>query len=329
MRSFLYCLVSIDAFLACLYRMSLVSVDLCAVAGFVRRMSFFRRLFGLLLLGVLTPIVLAIFGCTTPNRVDKSPLSQPVMSADSVVLEIFFARFPVEDEHASCQLWEEVDEQHFPANVRRRLVGNGFRVGLIGCQIPINLSNLLELSDKSPPIDQTVETDVGLLEADPNVTRRHIQLRAGQRSEIITSGVYDELPVLVNEAGRLSGCTYEKTQTLLAIKSFPQSDGSVKLELVPELHYGDPRQSWTGGQGVLRLRTGRDRQVFTEMGVNAVLSPGQMILMTSLSNRPGSLGHYFFTETAAGQLERKLIVVRLSQTQHDGLFEPPIPLSLD
>jgi hypothetical protein len=54
-----------------------------------------------------------------------------------------------------------------------------------------------------------------------------------------------------------------------------------------------------------------------------------MIVMSSLANRPGSLGHYFFTREADGKLEQKLMVLRLAQTQHDDLFDPQLPLSLD
>ena len=53
-----------------------------------------------------------------------------------------------------------------------------------------------------------------------------------------------------------------------------------------------------------------------------------MLVLTSLPNRQGSLGHHFFTETN-GRLEQKLLIIRLSQTQHDGLFVPPEPLRLD
>ena len=47
-----------------------------------------------------------------------------------------------------------------------------------------------------------------------------------------------------------------------------------------------------------------------------------MLIVSSLPNRPGSLGHYFLT-TNDGRLEQRLLIVRLSQTQHDGLFTPP------
>jgi hypothetical protein len=98
--------------------------------------------------------------------------------------------------------------------------------------------------------------------------------------------------------------------------------------LVPELHHDQTRQRWVGKQGMLRLETSRPRRVFDDMAISATLSPGAMLVMTSLPNRPGSLGHHFFTEKN-DQLEQKLLVIRLAQTQHDDLFSPSTPLDLD
>ena len=52
-----------------------------------------------------------------------------------------------------------------------------------------------------------------------------------------------------------------------------------------------------------------------------------MVIVSSLPDRPGSLGHYFFTEGEDHHVEQKLLVLRLIQTQHDDLVAPPaIPL---
>jgi hypothetical protein len=64
------------------------------------------------------------------------------------------------------------------------------------------------------------------------------------------------------------------------------------------------------------------------MAITAELAPGSMLILSSLANRPGSLGHHFFTESEP-RLEQKLLIVRLAQTQHDGLFNPPEPLKLE
>ena len=271
--------------------------------------------------GVLALAVLATAGGCTPiiNQV-RSPLARPQMSPDSVVLDVFFIRIPFDDPEANGPLWAEIDEQHFPAGLRRRLVRNGFRAGLVGGQIPVGLSQLLELGDKPVPSGASNQTNLGDFSSEPRVLRRHLQLRAGRRSEIVTSGVHDELPVLIADPDGLRGQTYSKAQGVLAVKAFSERDGRVRLDLVPELHYGESQQRYVGTQGALRLEAGRPRRAFDPMAVSATLAPGHMLVLSSLPSRPGSLGHHFFTQESGGQLEQKLLVIRLAQTQHDDLF---------
>ncbi len=279
----------------------------------------------IVLLGVLS----ALAGCNTPLRTSaKSPLTQAQMSSDSVVLEMFFVRCPFGDETANGNLWKQIDEQQFDPVLRDQLTHNGFRAGIINGQIPTDLSKLMQLGDKPASTGDMENTKVDDLNTQSTVTRRHLQLRSGQRSEILTSGVYEQLPVLMCESGQLCGQTYNQAQGIFGVKSFPQPDGRVRLELSPELQYDQPRQHWVGSQGMLRLETSRPKRVFDNMILTADLSPGAMLVLTSLPNRSGSLGHHFFTENT-GHLEQKLLLIRLSQTQHDGLFNPPDTLKLD
>jgi hypothetical protein len=271
---------------------------------------------------VLLLAVLVLGGCASPVQTGKSPLMAAQMSPDSVVLEMFFVRFPFGDPTANEKLWEEVDEQQFAPQLRQRLAQNGFRVGLISGQMPNELAQLLQLEGK-PALDRHMEdAKVNDLATEPRVVRRHLQLRAGQRSEIIASSVYGQLPVLMSEAGQLSGQTYNQAQGLFGLKWFPRPDGRIHVELVPELHHDQPRPRWVDGQGVMRLEQGRPSKKFNEMMLATDLAPGAMLVLSSLPNRRGSLGHYFFTEEKE-RLEQKLLIIRLSQTQQDGLFNPP------
>ena len=273
---------------------------------------------------LLLPAILALTlaGCTTPAVEGKSPLSAVQMSPDSCVLEVCFVRFPFGDPEVNQQLWQEVDEQQFPADLRRRLSRNGFRLGLLDGQIPAALSKLLEMKDESRPTVGASQIDLAALDSEAPPVKRHLEIRAGQPKMIIASGVYDQLPVLICEPGELGGETYSQAQAVLVVKTFPQGDGRVRVELVPELQHGELRQRWVGQDGMWRLEAGRQRRVFEEMAFSATLSPGCMLLASSLPDRPGSLGHHFFTEDN-GKLEQKLLVLRLAQTQHEGLFGPP------
>ena len=251
------------------------------------------------------------------------------MSPDSVALEIFSIRLPPEDPELNSKVWKEVDEQHFPADLRQRLTKNGFRVGIVGEHVPAPLAKLMELKEQSANVGAPQQVTAAQLEKEPRVTLRHLQTRAGQRSEIITSSVYEHMPVLVAESGELRGQTYGQAQGMLAVIASPQPDGQVRLELVPELHHDQSRQHWVGDQAIWRLEAGRPKRSFDDMKLSALLTPGSMLLLGTQPRRPGSLGHYFFTEQSGneGRSEQKLILIRLCQTQHDDLVTPP-PLAL-
>ncbi len=275
------------------------------------------------MLGRILTILLAlpaITGCTKTLIKGKSPLAAARMSPDSCVLDVFFVRVPLGDHQANEELWQELDEQHFPADLRCRLTRNGFRAGVVDGQIPVALSNLLELSDKPAPANEIKGASLADLITKPHVMRRHMQIRAGQPNEIVASGIYEQLPVLMYESDQISGETYNQAQGIFNLKVFPLPDGRVQVDLTPELHHDQPRQHRVADQGMMRLDFSRPKRVFEDLALSAKLSPGGMLVMTSLPNRSGSLGHQFFTEND-GRMEQKVLVLRLAQTQHDDLFD--------
>jgi hypothetical protein len=103
-------------------------------------------------------------------------------------------------------------------------------------------------------------------------------------------------------------------------------DRRVKVQLTPELHYGEPRQQWVSDDGMLRPQAGKPKRVFDRLAFEAALAPGQMLVLTCLPDRPGTLGQYFFTEplnTSSAedpQMQQKLTVVRLADTRYSDLF---------
>ena len=76
------------------------------------------------------------------------------MSSDTVSLEVAFVRLPPDTEDSDQQsvIWSEIDEQHLPVRVRRRLEGNGFRCGIAGTPLPSSLREVLDRNKGSSPI---------------------------------------------------------------------------------------------------------------------------------------------------------------------------------
>ena len=268
-------------------------------------------------------------GCTPfQPKTDRSPLTAAQMSPDSMALDVFFVRCPYGDPVANEQLWQEIDEQQIPLETRRRLTANGFRAGVISGQMPITLSQLLELKGNTKPIGGAQTTELSEIGSEEGPMWSHQQVRPHKRIELNTSEIYPELPVLVPGPDGISGETYQRAQGVIAVRATPEKDGRVLLEVVPELHHGEEQRNISSTQGAWRIDMARPRVAFDDMALSTRLAPGHMIVLSCLPGRHGSLGHHFLTTDSSGSLEQKLLVIRLSQTQHNELFEPAA-ISLD
>jgi hypothetical protein len=101
----------------------------------------------------------------------------------------------------------------------------------------------------------------------------------------------------------------------------PLGDQRVRISLVPEVQHGEPRQQFRGGDdGMWRIDAARPKVALEKMTFDVVLSPGQSIVLGTRTDRPGSAGHYFFTEPVDGQLEQKLLLIRFDGTKYDNLL---------
>ncbi len=256
-----------------------------------------------------------------PAPTGKSPLTPLSLSDDSADLEVVIFRFPAGDSELRDPLWNQIDEQGFSADLRREMAANGLRAGLIGGPLPEVLSRRLAAAE-----DQSTPTaKAAMLQGEPPVRRSRLQLHRGRPGKIVTSGTYDQLSLLTCDDGQVRGKTYSQAQGLLVMQVDPLAEGRVRVDLTPNLEYGTNRQQWVGEDGVFRLESGKPKQVFERLKTETTLAPNQTLVLSSLPQRPGSLGHYLFTEQRNGRLEQKLLLIRLAGTKFDDLFAQAVP----
>ena len=257
-------------------------------------------------------------GCRVVDQWPKgrSPMSPLAASPDLVTLEIFSAPAPLDDPQLAA-LWREVDEQPFSPELRKNLSGNGLRVGVLSAHVPDALASLLKVTDK--PISANDRTLVPL-DPEPGVVLRVLQPRMGKRHELVVSPVHDQISLLRATDGQIEGKTYQKAEGRLVLRAFPETGGRVRLELTPELQYGEVKTQTTGSDGVFIWRPERPKQTFTDLKVTATLGAGQMLLITSLPNRPASVGHHFFVQQEGEKPTQRLWVLRLAQAGPDRSF---------
>ncbi|MGD9127743.1 MAG: hypothetical protein PVH19_10235 [Planctomycetia bacterium] len=276
--------------------------------------------------GMLSLTLLAA-GCTpfrkpVPNLL---PLKPARMTSDSVVLDMFFVRFPLGDEGINGPFWDEIDEQKIEPEMRQLLAENGFRSGVISGPLPVRLSQLLQLKGKKQITELQKHTaTLEEMEQAPTVTRRHLQLRSGRRGEITAQDALAELPVLLRDSnGKTSGETLYNAQPMFAVHTKNLPDGRVRVRLTPEIQLAQMRRGFSKGRnGMVKLDFGKERKSYENLDITTELGLGDFLVLSTIPVREGSLGTYFFTETTpTGDSTQKLLIIRLSQTQHDDQFE--------
>ncbi len=264
-----------------------------------------------------------LVGCApfkVPDELPSRLLPPARMSADSVILEIGHAQVPVADQAAYDEIWQQADEQSLPLELRQELARNGLRCGILGKRLPERIRELM--AQKSDAVNQRSEDlNVGDIEVDRQT--RRLQCRAGRRAKILCSKSFDELSLLTRDAGAVRGRQLYKAQCLFGLKPYPQGDGRVRIDLLPEVEHGELKQQWVGGEGTLMQRIGREKITFEALRLSLTLAPGQM-LVVSAGEQPKGLGEHFFIESVGGTPTRSLLFVRLAHTQHDNLFAPEL-----
>ncbi len=258
-------------------------------------------------------------GCAPLNSGSRGSNSLPSgrLPPDAVVLDVAFLRLKAADVETYNLIWSAADEQRLDSEIRTALEKNGVRAGVLGQQLPAKLRELLD----SPP-KLLAELSQGQPdELDFNGSRQHLPLRAGHRSIIKSSKVFPSLPVLLSEEGNIRGYQLTDARCTFSLKAYPQGDGQLKLKLTPEIEHGEVKARWGGSEGMMIQQSSQDRLILDRLELETMLRPGQSLLVSATPEIKG-LGEYFFSQHAAGTIERRLLLIRYTQTQFDNLFAP-------
>lgn len=285
---------------------------------------------GLMLCGCHPSTFMQVTNTNTPLKDDSYLLSGRLSSTDSVTLEVFLVRCPYGDPELNSTLWQDVDEQVFTAAHRRELAANGFRAGLIGNQLPSSFLRILGTRDDEDPSRIVTTIRLDEMTSQQHLLRKTVCSRNGQRNEVNVSEVKPQTTILFNENGALGGETFAAAQGVMAIKTQTCGDGSVNLELLPEVQYGQPRQTFAYEAGSVTMATARPKRSFDTLRSSLNVRPGQFVVLTCLTEMSGNVGSFFFTEENQDAGEgQKMLCLRVLQTQHDEMYAQDGSLPMD
>ena len=273
-------------------------------------LSRYVKVFGYCLL-LITGLA-CFFGCQSIDQQkirNESPLAVLEKTPTQTELEVIFVRIPPRDQEATTALWQEVDELAIDAKFRRELRKNGFRVGIIGTQIPGEVQTILQNAHRAGKGNISLK-ELGDLQSTHAITRT-IFLQPGQQSELLASSIQKEFQMLEMHDGALVGQTLHDGQAQFVAEILDGQDEHIVLRLTPEIHFGEFHNEYVPGEGMFRLNTSREKKRLGRLQLDANLDRGQILIVGPQADQPGSLGHRFFNEQATSKSISKLMMIRI------------------
>jgi ribosomal protein L21E len=275
---------------------------------------------------VTLAVLISLVGCrsiVTPqwsleDEVTKTTLSPPQLARDAVILEVAFIRVAANINSSDSTFWPGIDETHLSADDRKQLSQNGIRCGLIAGALPDSLNELI--NGDANTVD--LEALTGSLNLNLENRNQRLQFRAGQAGQIVMSkSVKENITVITSDSQYAAAERFNQAQCQFQIKTYPQGDGRVRIELIPQIHHGDPRAEFTGQEGAWLLKTQRAVKQYDAVPIKAMISPGESLLLSADSHNKG-LGRQFFVINDDDGKTNHLLLIRLVHTQYDDLFAP-------
>lgn len=216
-------------------------------------------------------------------------------------------------------MWRKADEAAIDSAQRKTLDANGIRVGVLRGELPSVLQKQLDLSVQRKAEDMSEASGLG---SDAEARMRLIRCRAGRRKElVIRRDIGRPLSVITSIEGLIAGQTfYEQATTLFALTPFPNPDATARIELIPEVQYGQAQNRFTTTDFGVRQEAKRPTKIWKSLKVAATLNKGD-VLVVAATQPPKSLGGAFFVSETLQQTEENLVLlIRLSETPMDDLF---------
>ena len=257
-------------------------------------------------LGVALCVLVSLTGggcANSPTVARNNPLLErlrpkPITPGpNDVVIEVVYLERPFADQLMNHEAWASADDQHLPLAVLRDLEERGFRVGLLGGQLPDVLGKLLEEQDLEP------------------FNGQRMQLPQGTPTQIFTSGRYNLWPGRISHELGEGAQPYRNAVGSLRVLPKIQRDGSVELSLRPEIQYGQARRQYVPDHmltGPLNwtIRIARPAHSFETMRFSLALRPDQTALIGCVPDQPESLGARFFSRWQDGRRIQRLLLIR-------------------
>jgi hypothetical protein len=250
----------------------------------------------------------------------SAPGREGATAVRTIPVELLFVRHEEHDVTLREQLWQFVDEQALPADLRRRLNANGLRAGVVSGDLPAHVAARLVPAEPATP---------AAAGEPPACDRRTLRLLPGGRSEILVAASRKDLVLLEHLDGTGRGVTFHDASGLFDLRLRPAADGRVRLEMIPEISHGPRERTWVGEEGTLRMEASQKRHRRDDLGIVLDLAPPELLVVAGTDSQSSTLGDALFRDPSPALTTQRLLVIRPLARGVDPMFAPAVAESGD
>ena len=256
-------------------------------------------------------------GCKSVDEQTSLDFSLPGVEMNEGAVALQVAVVQVDDDQLEIldEFWSRLDTMKLGLSQRRIADANGLRYAVMSPQCPANLDELLERRE----LDTSRLTDIqkqmasrGLLESPSRLLHhQRIENDTGEEFEIPVSDYYQQKAwSIVDKHGTTETGSAELVKAFVQMSTFPQGDGSVRLVVEPEIHYGRPQQRYDVSQRTFLFSESQIESRVDALKFSIDLRPGDALVIA-----PTAL-----TKSSMDQKSDNLPPERLEQTIGDLFF---------
>jgi len=276
---------------------------------------------------------LVAVGCRN-LKVNEKPsagivLPKSQMKSDSVAVRVAIAEL---DDHQEIQFksfMETTDSQKIPLAIRQRLDENGIRVCVVSSVNSSQLQRLLaplELNHKWLNQQELELAEAGKLEPVRRLSsQRHVEKKRGESFSIEVSPVQPSATWQVHVGERKFPGRATLAQCQMRVSSWPQPDGSVNLQFIPEIHHGESLSRIGVMDRNLLVEQRRDVEEFHALAFDVSVQPGETIIIAP-TGKLERIGKLFFGANPSPDADSDQPLEPLSDVVEDELVEEFFPM---
>lgn len=245
---------------------------------------------------------------------DRSGGETRLTNKKRLVLQVEFANLPVAaiESDPLANSWQWVDETPIKPAVRRRLLANGIRVGVV--TDAQRFRDRVQQSAAEPDVLDTFLSQASIA-SEVAEGEKQIPMRYGRRYELpVRKPSEGKHVTLVQLGDETVGQTLANAQYLFAVTArettTPQQ---IELRLRPEVQYGETKQKFVSSDTALRIDTRRESWSIEPLEFHLQLQEGDTFVIAPTMPLKGLAKQMLSSPGPDQQPQQTVMLVRVAQ----------------